>query len=65
MGTICQAEFWIRHRMKCVKVRDHNPWCEYIAEMMLKESSHTVLSEAQGVQWSFKLACRYKEQAEE
>ena len=42
---------------------DHNPWCEFfIAEMVLRESTHTVLPEAQRV---FKLACRYKEWAEE
>ena len=45
---------------------ENNPWYEYsIAEMVLEESTHTVLSDARECKGSFKLACRYKEQAEE
>ena len=41
------ARFWIQCGIKCVKIIDRNSWCEYfIAEMMLEESTHTVLSEA-------------------
>ena len=33
--------------MKCVKIIDHNLWCEYsVAEIVVEESTYTVLSEA-------------------